>query len=462
MTDELWRKSATDLAELIRTRQVTSREVVESHLERIDAVNPKVNAITVVLADSALEAADLADKSEPVGPLHGVPFTVKENIDCVGSATTQGIPLLAEAMPTIDAPVVQRMKAAGGIPIARTNLPEMGLRITTDNPLHGRTLNPWDIERSAGGSSGGEGATLATGMSPIGLGNDIGGSLRSPAFCNGIASLKPTTGRIPHATCIPPEDSGIAAQIMLVEGPMARHVKDVRLGYHILSGADPRDPVSVDAPLNGPEPENKRVAVVTEIPGVELAPSAVAAIRDAASAMADAGWEPVETQPPELEQVTNIWGYVLSADLEPIIEELSAVMSAQPIVMLEKLFEQFDPSTLKLPELHSERMRLCRAWSQFFITHPIMIGPTWTDIQFPHDADLDPINGAALTVDRIRFITPANILGIPAAAVPTGVANGLPTGVQVYADRWREDLCLEGAEIIESRLGQICPIDPVF
>lgn len=252
MADELWRKSAHELARLIRDREVSSREVVSSHLARIEAVNPAVNAITVVLADSALRAADEADSKPAAGPLHGVPFTIKENIDCVGSATTQGLAAMVDAMPAVDAPVVAGMKAAGAIPLARTNLPEMGLRITTDNPLRGRTLNPWGPAHTAGGSSGGEGAALATGMSPIGLGNDIGGSLRNPAYCCGITSLKPTTGRIPHASCLPPEDFYLAAQLMCVEGPMARHVEDLRLALAVLAGRDPRDPFSVEVPLQGP------------------------------------------------------------------------------------------------------------------------------------------------------------------------------------------------------------------
>lgn len=462
MTEELWGKSATELAELIKSKQVSSREVIESHLARIEVVNPRVNAITVVLMDSALQAADKADKTDASGPLHGVPFTIKENIDCVGSATTNGVPLLAEAMPPTDSPVVQRMKAAGGIPLARTNLPEMGLRITTDNPLRGRTLNPWDESRTAGGSSGGEASAIATGMSPIGLGNDIGGSLRNPAFCCGITSIKPTAGRIPHATSIPPEDGGIAAQIMAVEGPMARHVKDVRLGYEILSGRDPRDPVSVDAPLYGPEPASRKVAVVTEIPGVELADSAVTAVRNAANALKDAGWEVTETLPPELEQVHEIWAYVLSMDFDPLLPDLSKLMSKPPIDMLKALFARNDPNSVQLPYIHSERSRLSRIWSEFFAEYPIMVGPTWTDIQFLHDEDVAPDTGMELTINRIRFISPANVLGLPSAAVPTGIENGLPTGIQVYADKWREDLCLNGAEIIESSLGHICPIDPVF
>ena len=191
MADELWRRGAGELAALIRDKQVSSVEVVQAHLDRIEAVNGPVNAVTVTLADEALAAARDADSRPPSGPLHGVPFTIKENLDVVGSATTNGVPAFVDALPPLDAPVVERMKAAGAIPLARTNLPEMALRIATDNPLRGRTCNPWDLTRCSGGSSGGEGAALATGMTPIGLGNDIGGSLRNPAFCNGIASIKP-------------------------------------------------------------------------------------------------------------------------------------------------------------------------------------------------------------------------------------------------------------------------------
>ena len=264
MSEELWRKSAHELAAMIRGKQVSSREVVISHLERIDEVNGRVNAVTVKLAESALAAADAADKAEPSGPLHGVPFTIKENIDCAGSATTQGVPALADAISAVDAPVVARMKAAGAIPLARTNLPEMALRITTDNPLRGRTNNPWDAARTAGGSSGGEGAALATGMSPIGLGNDIGGSLRNPAYCCGITSLKPTTGRIPSVHSMPSPVQSLASRMMAVEGPMARSVADLRTALGVLAGWHRDDPFSVSAALEGPAVA-KRAALVTEM-----------------------------------------------------------------------------------------------------------------------------------------------------------------------------------------------------
>lgn len=461
MSNELWRESAIGLAKMIRDKVVSSREVIESHIRRIETVNPAVNAVTVLLAESALSAADEADKHAAIGPLHGVPFSIKENIDCLGSATTQGLPAFIDAMPTSDAPVVARMKAAGAIPLARTNLPELGLRITTDNPLRGRTLNPWDSSRTAGGSSGGEASGLATGMSPIGLGNDIGGSLRNPAYCCGITSLKPTTGRIPQASSMPPHDFYLAAQLMAVQGPMARHVADIQLGYEILSGRDSRDPISVDAPLQGPDPENKNVALVTKIPGVTLSDAAMEAIHRAGSHLSSQGWNVTEAEPPELERVNELWGYLLSADIVQTLPEISPIMSEAAVGLLEGLVTTFDTATMPSLVLHTERSRLSRIWSEFFHDYPVVIGPTWTDIPFLHDADIDPDTGVSTTLDRIRFITPGNLLGIPAVALPMGVADGLPTGIQIYADRWREDLCLQAAARIEAKVGQICPIDPI-
>ena len=226
------------LARRIREREISSEEVVQATLRRIEQVNPKVNAVTRVLAPEARKAADAADRKlaegATLGPLHGVPFTVKENIDLAGTPTTWGVKALAEAMVPVDAPVVQRMRAAGAIPIARTNLPDMALRVHTDSSLHGLTRNPWNHERTAAGSSGGEAVALATGMSPIGLGNDIGGSLRNPANACGIASIRPSAGRVPDAGLVPTEDHLLAVQLMNVQGPMARRVSDVRLGLRVL------------------------------------------------------------------------------------------------------------------------------------------------------------------------------------------------------------------------------------
>jgi amidase len=457
----LYERSACELADLIRGGEVSSREVVEAHLARIDEVNPRVNAVTVVLRESALEAADAADAHRGDGPLHGVPFTIKENIDCLGSATTNGIPALEAAMPTLDAPVVARMKAAGAIPLGRTNLPEMGLRLSTDNPLRGRTINPWHPTLTAGGSSGGDAAALATGMTPFGLGNDIGGSLRNPAYCCGITSLKPTAGRIPHAGSIEPVDAGMAAQAMLVEGPMARCVRDLRMGLSILAGRDIRDPRSVDVPLEGPAPETRRAALVSRMPGGDIPAATLREIERAGSLLEQAGWEVEEAVPPELEQVTQIWGNVISLDFSVLVPLISPMITPELHEILSQLIRKFDASNLPNSAIHTERSRLTRLWSGFFSTYPVVIGPTWTRLPWAFDADLDPETGLDLLIDTMRFITPGNVLGLPSVALPTGTADGVPTGIQIYADLWREDLALAAAEVVEAGVETPTPIDPV-
>jgi amidase len=275
MADELWRRGAVEPAELIARGDASAREVVDAYLERIAQVDPAANAIVVVLEESARAAADAADSNRGErGPLHGVPFTVKENIDVAGTATAQGMPALASAAAGVDAPQVERLRAAGAIPIGRTGLPDLRLRIHTDSSLRGLTRDPWDPDVTAGGSSGGEGSALASGMSPLGLGNDVGGSLRNPAHCCGIASIKPPAGRVPHATVAAPEDFGSALQFMAVEGVMARTVADVRA----VSGFSGRDPRSVPVPLELPAPPSRRVAVLAEPPGGETHPEVAAAV----------------------------------------------------------------------------------------------------------------------------------------------------------------------------------------
>lgn len=457
---ELWKLTATALADMIRSGKTSSREVVQAHLDRIEAVNGKVNAVTVTLAEAALAAAEAADNAEPAGPLHGVPFTIKENIDCVGSATTQGVPAMAEAMPPLDAPCVARMKAAGAIPLARTNLPELGLRIDTDNPLRGRTLNPWNEALTAGGSSGGEGAALATGMTPIGLGNDIGGSLRNPAYCCGITSLKPTTGRIPRAGSLPPIEQPISYRLMAVEGPMARSVADLELALELLSGFDPRDPMSAPAPVEGPSVA-KRAGLVTAMPFTGLPDVTMQAVRRAGEALEAHGWQVEEVEPPDLGRVNEIWGHLLASDIEQMLPMLTPLMSDDAIWLLEGLIDTYNPSQLPNVAMHTERDGLMTAWSSVFVDYPVLIGPTWADLPFEHGADIDRDSGVETTLNRLQFITPGNLLGIPAVALPMGVAEGLPTGIQIYADRWREDVCLDVASLIESEVGGITPIDPV-
>lgn len=466
---ELWRRSALDLARLIAAREVSSAEVVEAHLARIEAVNPRLNAIVRVLADEARAAARAADASlaagEAAGPLHGVPITVKENIDMVGRPSTWGVTPLAEAVAPVDAPVVERMRAAGAIPIGRTNLPDMGLRVHTHSALHGLTRNPWNHGRTAAGSSGGEAASLASGMSPLGLGNDIGGSLRNPASACGIASIRPSFGRVPDASVVPNTDRLLASQLMAVQGPMARRVADVRAALRLLAGAHPRDPWSVDAPFDGP-PLPRRVAVVAEPPGGATDPAVAAAVRAAAAALAEAGYQVEEVVPPHYEEALAVWAAFLLTDFSLMLEPLSALMGADGRAFLDAVNAAFPPETTAagLSRTMVRRDAIAQAWSQFMAETPLVLTPTWAGLPFEHGFDISSPSASAEVVALMRPVMPANLLGLPSACVPAGrdAATGLPIGVLINGPRFRDDACLDAAEAIEARLGLATPIDPAW
>lgn len=465
MTQALWQQSAGTLARRIATGEVSSREVVEAHLARIDAVNSRVNAIPKVLDESALIAADGADRAvargDRLGALHGVPFTIKANIDLAGDATTQGVRALANAIAPIDHPIVERMKLAGAIPIGRTNMPDLGLRLHTDSDLYGLTRNPWILGRTVGGSSGGDAAALATGMTPLGLGNDIGGSLRNPAFCCGIASLKPSFGRIPHADSVSPQPPQLVAQLMAVDGPMARCVADLRIALGIVAGPHPRDPLSYPAPLEGPPPATPiRVAVVTHPAGGTTAPQIRDSVRAAARALADAGYAVDEVSPPRLEDALLTWGRWLAWELGTARDVFKTIMSPDALGFFDAFLAIFGAPKHYQDgvALMQTRYAIAREWSEFFARYPVVVGPTWCEPQFEHGYDLGP-GGAERIVNLMRFVTPMNLLGLPVVCVPTGVDKGLPLGVQVIADRFREDLCLQAGAAIEARLGTITPID---
>lgn len=456
--NELCNGSATELAAMIRAKEVTSREVVDAHLERIAEVNPTLNAITVVLAEQARAAADAADRSDPIGPLHGVPITVKENIDLLGTPTTGGLSVLAEAMPTLNAPVVDRMLAAGAIPIGRTNLPELGLRIDTSNPLRGRTGNAWAPALTPGGSSGGEGSAIGGRMSPLGLGNDIGGSLRAPAFCNGVVGFRPTMHRVPEATTIEPLDGALCAQMMATDGPMARTVADVRLAMDILNGADPRDPLSVDVAFDRP-PISRRVAgIVTTGIGRGVTPAIVAGVKMAADALVAAGWEIEEIELPEFQHVFEVWNRVMCDDIPGLLDALGPVIDPRLVAALEGHVAYSYTVDLPRMAVYPERRRLMRVWRSMFATKPIVVTPVWPEPQFPGDADLE--RGVEFITHMLQFATPAPLLGLPSLAVPTGIVDGLPTGVQIHADRWNDVYCLDAGAAIESVVGSL-PAPPV-
>jgi amidase len=296
-----------------------------------------------------------------------------------------------------------------------------------------------------------------------------------PAW-RGVCTLKPTTGRIAHASSLPPYDDGPSTQLMLAPGPLTRSVSDLRLALAILAGRDRRDPRSVDAPLSGPEPESWRAALVTELPGAPLPASSVLAIRRAGDALRAAGWDVEDAQPPELVRVNEVFEALLAAELSVLAQHLQPVISEALFAHLGRMCRAAARLELSCHQLYVERSRLQRAWSGFFCDYPLLIGPTFARPLWHVDADLDAASGVALLRETVRFITPGNVLGLPALVLPSrlaqeprrGQAHGTRTAqsseaaqlpranhsiqsVQIYADLWREDLCLRAAEVIEAR-----------
>jgi amidase len=462
---ELCSIGALELARRIRGGEASSREAVEAHLARIEELNGGLRALRLVLADAARRAADEVDArraaGEEIGPLGGVPVTVKENVDLAGTPTTAGTVPLAEAVAPRDAPSVAGLRAAGAIPIARSNMPDLGLRWHTDSAIHGSTVNPWAADLTAGGSSGGEAAALSTGMSPLGVGNDLGGSLRWPAQCCGIASLKPSFGRVALASSLDFPEPSLSFQLMAVNGPMARRVADLRAGLEALTVPSPRDPWQTPAPLGGP-PLPKAVAVVTDPLGLGVDPDIAAGVTAAAEALADAGYSVHEDEPPALEEANALFRALVLGDVERTLGEIEEVASEDAMAFLRKGLAAYPPPDgAGWAEAWRDRLRVARAWSGFQATRPLILGPISTEPPFPAGADLTDDYPGERNFRMMRLVVPVNLLGLPAAAVPVGVASGLPQAVQIIGPRFREDVCLDAAEAIEQRLGTITPIDPV-
>lgn len=465
--DALFARGAGELAALIASGAVTAREVVDAHLSRIEEVNPGLNAVVRVLADEARAGADAADRAVadggPLGPLHGVPFTVKENVDVAGLPTTDGVTALADNVASTDAPVVERLRAAGGLLVGRTNMPDFGLRIHTDSSLHGLTRNPWNAEVTAGGSSGGEGSAIASGMTPLGVGNDIGGSLRNPAHACGIASIKPTSGVVPDARSTEPLDGGLTNQLMHVNGVMARRVADVRLGLSVIAGQHRRDPGSLPVDLEragatGPV----RVALLPEPPGGDTDSGVAAVVRRTGDVLQAAGYEVEEVVPPQYEEAVETWGRWLMADVRVMRPMLEPVMGADGLRFLDLVDPLYPQSTTQdLVLAFVLRRTIARLWASFFEEHPLVVSPVWTQPAFPHGFDIASADQAAATMRLLRPVMHANLLGLPAAVVAGGTEQGMPVGVQVMGDRFRDLQCLEAAEAVESAVGVLTPVDPL-
>ncbi|GAA2207094.1 amidase [Nonomuraea monospora] len=450
---ELHFLTATELARLIRTRQVSAVEVLQAHLDRIEEVNPHVNAIVTLVAERAMKAAEDADAAlsaqEAAGPLHGVPVAHKDLVDTAGIRTTYGSPLFADHVPEQDDLIVQRLRAAGAVTVGKTNTPEFGTGSHTVNEVFGATRNPYDLSRSAGGSSGGAAVALATGMVPLADGSDMGGSLRNPAsFCN-VVGLRPTPGRVPDVSDVN------AWYTLSVSGPMARTVEDVTLMLGAIAGFDRRSPFSIKE-VFAPEPEQGvaglRVAWSPDLGGLPVDPrtAAVTATAPAVFERLGAQVEQVELDLSDAEdafRTYRAWNYLLvhgdKSGLGP--------NSAWNVEQGRKV------TGADLARAERARSRLYQRMAAFFDTYDVLIAPVSQVPPFPVEhPHVSEINGEKLP-DYLAWMRSAywiSVLHSPAASVPAGFTeDGLPVGVQIVGRPFEDARVLRVARAFEQATG---------
>lgn len=454
--DELIYASVTSLASAIRDKEVSSVEVVEAHLRRIEEVNPKLNAVVQLVGDRALAEARSADqtlaKGEINGPLHGVPMTLKDSLDTAGVISTGGTLGRASLVPESDATVVARLRAAGAILIGKTNTPELTLAPETENLIYGRTNNPYDLSRTPGGSSGGAGAIVAAGGSPLDLGSDTGGSIRIPAHFCGIAGLKPTSGRVPRTGHIIPYGLGAMDSLTQI-GPMTRFVEDLALIRQIIAGVDWQDAAMVPMPLGDPSQvdlKSLRVAVHTDNGVIAPTPETAETVNTAAKALTDFGILVEESRPEAI-----VRGYELptlaSSDgrawtrrlLEKIgTTEFHSWMNMRLDDVKPLSVGDYTALLEEIDQVRSEMLSFMEHYDVFLC--PVVAFPAW-----PHGtwSEADKLRG-------LSYTGAYNQTGWPGAVVRAGTSpEGLPIGVQVVSRPWREDVALAVAQHIEAALG---------
>lgn len=456
--------SAQEMAKQIRAREISAVEVVNAHLANIEKLNPKLNAFVQVDAERAIKAAREAELavmgSNVLGPLHGVPVSIKSSISVEGLRCEAGTRLRAGFVARQDAPLVTRLKNAGAIVLGTTNTPELLMAWETDNLLYGRTNSPWDLERTPGGSSGGEAASIAAGMSAGGVGSDGGGSIRVPAHFSGICGLKPTPGRIP-ATGHFPASAGPFASIGVV-GPMARAADDLKILFEVMQGPDVGDtnaaPVSVRWPAID-DLKKMKIGFFEDDGRTRVRAEIRAAVRTAAEALRGAGFRVEEFRPDGLEEARVLWwNYFVVAGgmlLRPMFTGQEGEIS--PIL------QQFLDWSAELPP-HSGRT-LLDAWirrdalrAQFFEQmeeHPILLCPPAAVPAFRHGERSWEIDGQVVKyLDAWSYSEFFNLLGNPAAVIPVSqTAEGLPIGVQIVGRPWQEEEVLSVAAVIEKHCG---------
>jgi amidase len=343
--------------------------------------------------------------------------------------------------------------------VGRGNMPEFGMRWHTASALRGATRNPWSARHTPGGSSGGDAAAVASGMVPLGMGNDGAGSLRWPAACCGVAALKPSLGRVPQGGDHP---APFAFQLLAVHGPIARHVADLRLAFTHMCGRPGGDPWFAPVPLEGPPVSPPvRVAVVTD-PGVPSDPAVAAAVRRAAALLADAGYLTEEGEPPALERASEIYYQIMTAwgriaEQQPPVETVAPGEFARFWEVFEPVWTAAAGSAAFDPMM--ERAAIARAWHAWMRSAPLILAPVCARQAFETGADLDP-GWLAGWPSALRMTVAVNLLGLSAVTVPVGCEDGLPQAVQIIGPRFREDLCLAAAGVIEAGTGPLTPIEP--
>ncbi len=464
--EDLWRLPGVELASLIRSKKVSAKEAASSALARLDAVNPQVNAVVDHRPEDVLAQASLIDgriaRGEDPGPLAGVPVTIKANIDQQGFATTNGLKLQRDLIAATSSPVVDNLRKAGAVMLGRTNCPAFSYRWFTTNLLHGDTKNPRDPATTPGGSSGGAGAAVASGIGHIAHGTDIAGSIRYPAYACGVHGLRPTVGRVAAYNAALPERT-IGPQISAVSGPLARTIGDLRVALAAMSAYDVRDPWWVPAPLEGPVMP-KRAALCLRPDGLETVAEVKAAVADAGKRLERAGWtvEEVASTPPLREAAelqTRLWlgdGYeaqLAAAEREGDPGALACLRGNRA-----KVFP-FDAAAFS--RALTRRATLMREWLQFLETYPVLVMPVSAQLPFPDGLDVrDEASFARVWQAQLTQIA-VPFLGLPGLTVSTGLVGRVPVGVQVVAGRFREDLCLLAGEAIEAFGTPPAPIDPV-
>lgn len=455
--DELIYASATTLARAIRDKTVSVTEVVTAYLQRIEAVNPALNAVVHLIHERALKEALVAEQAlaqgTTIGPLHGVPMTIKDSLDTAGVVSTGGTKGRADFVPEHDATVVARLRAAGAILLGKTNTPELTLAGETNNLIYGQTNNPYDLSRTPGGSSGGAAAILAAGGSPLDIGSDTGGSIRLPAHFCGIAGLKPTSGRVPRTGHIVPFGLG-AVDALTQNGPMARYVEDLILTLPIIAGVDWRDPGIVPMPLGDPNAvdlRSLRVAMHTDNGIKTPTPEIAAAVQTATAVLADVGMTITADRPVALERVFELSSRLSGGDGRAWVRRLLSKAGTTAIhPWLMRRLDEAQPLGVAEYTAVLEDVDRFRSEMLVFMQH-------YDVILCPVCAFPAPPHGTTFTEEMWKgfsYTGAYNLTGWPGAVVRAGSSpEGLPIGVQIVAQPWREDVALAVARHLEAALG---------